>query len=128
MLDSVDAEDPAGDAVEVVGVVGDDMDEEVGDAAESVHFDDLRNSVECLCDLRQLALSDAGEDEGGQRVAEGGENLRAIESTAGLVGILFTSDRGEVAAVSRMLKFCGRYCGSVCLCSTLVRDLHRDTA
>ncbi len=48
--------DLPGNAVEVFGVASHDVDQQIGDAAEPVNFDDFGNALEGIADLAQSAL------------------------------------------------------------------------
>nr|UNG43166.1 hypothetical protein [Mycolicibacterium neoaurum] len=87
LLDPVDVQDLAGDAIQIVGVTGDDVHQQVGDPTESVHLKHFRDTFESVADGTQLALGDSHHDECGQRVAERRRidpALKRLQNPAGL--------------------------------------------
>lgn len=78
-FDALDVQDVPGDAIQIVGVPGRDVDEQVGDTAEAVHFEDLGYRVECGSDAVEFALGDVGEHVRLQRIPEDGRVDAAFE-------------------------------------------------
>jgi hypothetical protein len=69
-FDLGDGQDLARDAVQVIGVGGDRVDEQVGLPADPVDLQDFRDAGERRGDLVEAALGDLDGDEGGQGVPQ----------------------------------------------------------
>ncbi len=110
-LDAGDREDLPGDAVQVVGVGGDHVHQQVGLPADPVDLQDLGDAGERGGHLVETPLGDLGGDVGGERVAEDrGRDLALervddalllkagkprLDSVTGQPGLVGERDRGR---------------------------------
>jgi hypothetical protein len=77
--DPSDVQDLAGDAVEIVGVSPDDLDEQVRVAAQSVNLHHLGDIRKCHRHFGEQSLFEAGHDEGLHRIAQERRFYPAVE-------------------------------------------------
>lgn len=68
LFDSVNVQDLAGDAVEIVGVACNDLDEKVSRTGKTMNCKNFRYLLQRAGDRIQFALRPRGRDEGSQRI------------------------------------------------------------